>query len=61
MFGVAIPYLKHFQNTVFGTVRLEWDCFGVQIIIFQILSGTALRAMTGPQWESAFILFVIFQ
>ena len=31
------------------------------MIISQISFGDALRAMTGPKWESAFILFVIIQ
>ena len=38
---------------------LFWDYFGAQIIIFQILSRSALRAMTYPEGESAEILFVI--
>ena len=47
---------------------LVWDCFSdgseqvvVQEIIFQILSSAALREMTGPEGESAVMLFGIFK
>ena len=48
------------QNIIFGTVLLVWDCFVEQVIVFQILSSSALRAMTGPEWESAVMLFGFF-
>ena len=47
------------QNSVLGQCFLVWDCFGVQIIIFQNISCSALRAMTGHEGESADILFGI--
>ena len=61
MFGVEIPCLKyHPEHCFWDSASLVWDCFGVQMIIIQILSNFALRAMTGHEGESAVMLFGIF-
>ena len=39
---------------------LAWDCFGVQVIFFQIQSSAALRAMTGTEGDGAEMLLATF-
>ena len=60
MFGVAIPCLKHLQNIVFGTVLLRMRLLCRAGDYLSNLDCAALRAMTGPEGESAVILFGIF-
>ena len=58
MFDAAIPLFEAPSCTMSLVLCfLEWDCFGVQVAIFQILSCSALRAMTGPNGKVLLCLF----
>ena len=57
----AIPYLKHFQNIDFGTLLLRMGLLCRADTYHSNYVCAALRAMTGPEWKSAFILFGILQ
>ena len=60
MFGEAIPCLKHLQNIVFGIMLLSLGLLCRAEDQVSNLYCAALRAMTGPECESAVMLFVIF-
>jgi len=59
LFGLAIPCLKHFQNVVFGTVPLRKGLLCRADDYLPNFNCAALRAMTGPERQSAIRLFVI--
>ena len=59
MFGEAIPCLKHFQNNIAGTVLLSLRLLLSAGDYVSNLDCTALRAMTGPERESAVMLLGI--
>ena len=60
VFGAAIPYSKHFQNYVFGTVLLSLGLLWSADVNLSNSDCAALRAISGHQREDTIMLLVVF-